>query len=91
MNKRILAALIINIIVVVSTTAITVSYYFYSNNPLVKTGVDSYMFFTTDSNILAAISSLVIIPYEIQILKGKRKKLPRFACTTRHSPSPCVP
>lgn len=64
---------------VVSTAAITISYFFYSNNPLVETGVDSFKFFTTDSNILAALSSLVLIPYEVQILKGKRESLPRGA------------
>ena len=79
MNRRILTALILNILVVIATTAITVSYYFHSNNPLVETGLDSYKFFTTDSNILAAISALVMIPYEIGILRGKRDKLPHAA------------
>ncbi len=79
MNKKILAALILNIFVVVCTAIITTSYYFYCNNPLVETGFDSYKFFTTDSNILAGLTALVMIPFEIQILRGKRKKLPHFA------------
>lgn len=84
MNKRILTALILNIIVVVATAAISISYYFYSNNPLVETGVDSYKFFTTDSNILAALSSLVLIPFEIQILRGKRERLPHAAVVFKY-------
>lgn len=84
MNKKILTALILNILVVTATTAVTVSYYFYSNNPLVETGIDSYKFFTTDSNILAAVSSLILIPYEINILRGKREKLPRFAVVLKY-------
>lgn len=83
-NKRILAALIINIIVVLATAAITGSYYFYSRNPLVETGFDSYKFFTTDSNILAAVSSIVLIPFEVQILRGKRKKLPHAAVVLKY-------
>lgn len=83
-NKRIFAALIINIIVVAATAAITSSYYFGSKNPLVETGIDSYKFFTTDSNILAAISSLVLIPFEIQILRGKREKLPHAAIVLKY-------
>lgn len=79
MNKKILAALILNIFVVVCTAIITTSYYFYSINPLEPSGLASYKYFTTDSNILAGISSLVMIPYEIQILRGKRSKLPHFA------------
>ena len=79
MKKRITAALILNILVVISTAAITISYYFYSNNPLVESGFDSYKFFTTDSNILAAVSSLVMIPFEIGILRGKSEKLPYAA------------
>jgi hypothetical protein len=84
MNKKILTALIINIFVVLATAGISISYYFYSNNPLVESGFDSYKFFTTDSNILAAISSLVIIPYEIQILRNKRENLPRFAVVFKY-------
>ncbi len=84
MNKRILAALIINIFVATATTAVAVSYYFYCENPLVVTGLDSYKFFTTDSNILAALSSLVMIPYEIQILRGKRERLPHAAIVFKY-------
>ena len=79
MNKKITAALIINIFVVIATTAICTSYWFYTNNPLVESGFDSFKFFTTDSNILAAVSSLVLIPFEIQILRGRRKTLPHAA------------
>lgn len=84
MNKKILAALILNILVVAATAAIAVSYYFYSNNPLVENGVDSYKFFTTDSNILAALSSLILIPFEIQVLRGKREKLPHSAIVFKY-------
>lgn len=84
MNKKILAALILNIFVVVSTTAIVASYFFHSNNPLVLTGVHSFMFFTTDSNVFAAIASLILIPFEIQILRGKREKLPHFAVVLKY-------
>ncbi len=84
MNKKICAALILNILMVISTAVITGSYYFHSNNPFVETGFDSYKFFTTDSNILAALSSLVLIPYEIQILRGKREKLPHAAVVFKY-------
>lgn len=83
-NKKILFALILNILVVISTAVITASYYFYSRNPLVETGLDSYKFFTTDSNILAALSSLVLIPFEIQILRGKRDRLPHAAVVFKY-------
>ena len=62
MKNKTLAALILNCIVVVATAAIVVSYFFHSRNPLVKSGFDSFQFFTTDSNVLAALSSLVMIP-----------------------------
>lgn len=85
MNKKILAALIINIFIATATAAITISYYFYSENPLVVTGLDSYKFFTTDSNILAGLTALVMIPYEIAILRGKREKLPRWAVIFKYA------
>ena len=84
MKKKTLAALILNCIVVVATAAIVVSYFFRSRNPLVKSGFDSFQFFTTDSNVLAALSSLVMIPFEIQILRGKREKLPHAAVVLKY-------
>ena len=74
-----------NILIAVSTAAIAISYYFYSENPLVQSGFDSYKFFTTDSNILAGLASLILIPFEIQILRGKRKKLPRAAVLFKYA------
>lgn len=79
MNKKLLTSLVLNVIVFVATTAVSVSYYFGSNNPLVENGLDSYKFFTTDSNILAATSSLVLVFFEIQILRGNRDRLPHAA------------
>ena len=84
MNKKIFAALLLNIAVVIATASIVASYFFYSRNPLVKSGFDSFQFFTTDSNVLAALSSLVMIPYEVQILRGKRKKLPHAAIVFKY-------
>ena len=84
MNKRILSALILNILVVIATTAIVISYFFHSNNPLVLSGFDSFKFFTTDSNVLAALTSLVLIPFEIRILRGKRAKLPHAAVVFKY-------
>ena len=85
LNKKILSALIMNILIAVSTAAIAISYYFYCENPLVQSGFDSYKFFTTDSNILAGLASLILIPFEIQILRGKRKKLPRAAVLFKYA------
>ena len=84
MNKKIFAALLLNIAVVIATVSIVASYFFYSRNPLVKSGFDSFQFFTTDSNVLAALSSLVMIPYEVQIMRGKRKKLPHAAIVFKY-------
>ncbi len=84
MNKKIFAALLLNIAVVIATASIVASYFFYSRNPLVKSGFDSFQFFTTDSNVLAALSSLVMIPYEVQIMRGKRKKLPHAAIVFKY-------
>lgn len=84
MNKKILAAFILNIFIAVSTLAIAVSYYFYSSNPLAPTGIESYKFFTTDSNILAGISALVMIPFEARILQGKRDTMPHWAVVIKY-------
>ena len=51
-------SLIINGVILLVTTGVMISY-FISPGELIENGWDSFKFFTTDSNILAAISSLV--------------------------------
>lgn len=78
-KKRLIASVIINFTVFAVTTGVVISYFLGNTTPLVQNPVDKFRFFTTDSNILAALGSLVTGIYNILIMKGKRKTVPRPA------------
>ena len=69
----------INAILFLATTAVVISYFFEEPGPLIRNGFESFKFFTTDSNVLAALGSLVILICDILVLTGKSERLPRWA------------
>ncbi len=60
-SARYLADIIINIVIVISTVLATVLYFFGGPDNLGSQGVDCFKYFTTDSNIVAAVASLLYI------------------------------
>ena len=84
-NKlRTIIALVMNLLVAVVTADIVVSYFFEQPSLLMKHGYETFRFFTTDSNILAAIACLITAFFEIQMLLGKRESLPRAAVLLKY-------
>ena len=79
MKKRITAALVMNILIAGFTFGITLSYFLGNTGTLIRSGVESFMFFTTDSNVLSGIAALVMSWFEIQILRGKADSIPKAA------------
>lgn len=64
-------ALIINVLIVVSTIIGVGAYFFMEADVLGSHGFGTFKYFTTDSNILMGIASLIYIPYLI-----KNKEIP---------------
>ena len=86
MNRKtsLISSIIINLIVAACTTGVVTSYfmgYFDSVNHAYET----LYFFTTDSNILAALGSVIVAAFEINILRGKRKTVPDWAVVIKFS------
>lgn len=75
-NKRLIASVIINFTVFAVTTGVIISYFLGNTTPLIKNPAEKFMFFTTDSNILAAAGALITGIYNIMIIKGKANKVP---------------
>lgn len=75
-DKKLIASVVLNFAVFTLTSAIVVSYFLGNLTPEVNTPVEKFMFFTTDSNVLAAVGSLLAAVYNILILRGKRESLP---------------
>lgn len=76
MKKRLTAALVMNILIAGFTFGITLSYFLGNTGTLIRSGAESFIFFTTDSNLLSMIAAIVIIPFEIRVLRGKADSIP---------------
>lgn len=75
-NKNLIASTVINLFIFVAGIAVIISYFFGNLSPEVDTPVQKFNFFTTDSNLLAALASLSVGIGNILILKGKLDRLP---------------
>ncbi len=71
-------SIVINVLMTLITSAIVISYFFIKNF-LIQTTKDIFCYFTTDSNILACLAGIVIVIYDVQILRGKRTVIPKPA------------
>lgn len=78
-KKSLIASVIINFIIFAVTTGIVTSYFLGNLSPWIKSPQESFMFFTTDSNILAAAASLTVAICNILVIRGKIKEIPKFA------------
>lgn len=75
-KTKTICSLICNAIVFLVTTGIVISYFFVKSK-IIANGWDSLKFFTTDSNILAAIASALVMICDVKILRGKRQNVAR--------------
>lgn len=62
-----------------SVTAFVIVLLFFIDDPVIDNGWESFMFFTTDANILTAIASVIVAVFDVRILRGKADSLPKFA------------
>lgn len=69
------ASLVLNSLIVLITTGVVISYFIVESD-VIQNGWESFRFFTTDSNILAAAAALAVAVCDIRMLKGKRGSLP---------------
>ena len=74
-------SIVLNTLMTIITIGIVISY-FFTKNFLIKTNQDIFTYFTTDSNLLACmacIAAIVMVVFDIQILRGKRTIIPKPA------------
>ena len=71
-------SIVLNTLMTLITIGIVISY-FFTKNFLIKTNQDIFTYFTTDSNLLACIAAIVMVVFDIQILRGKRTIIPKPA------------
>lgn len=89
-KTKTILSLIFNLLVFICTVCSIISYFFVEPNVLISNGFDSFKYFTTDSNVLAAIIGAVVAVYDILILAGKRDSLPKPVVILKFIAAACV-
>ena len=80
--KKIKISILLNLLIVIFTIFASIvmftGFAFMSSSfVLESSSISMFRFFTVDSNILMGIASLIFIFYEICLLKGKIKEIPK--------------
>lgn len=71
-------SIVLNALMVLVTAGVVISY-FFTKNFLIRTNQEIFYYFTTDSNIFVGLAAILIIIFDIQILRGKRTVIPKPA------------
>ena len=83
-KSKLISSIVINIIIFIATTCVVGSYFLLDYELIELSGVEHFMYFTTDSNILCAVSALILAFFEIRVLRGKAKSIPNFAIILKY-------
>ena len=83
-KRKIVTAIVLNSIIAIVTTAVIISFFLGNKDAFIRSGPQSFRFFTTDSNVLSMIGAMIMIPFEFRVLRGKADKLPRFAVVIKY-------
>ena len=62
-----------------SMTVLVIILLFFIEDPVLNSGWESFLFFTTDANILTAVASVIVAYYDVRILRGKADAIPKYA------------
>ena len=82
-KKELVTDLVFHILIVLSTVIAVVLFFYSGPDALGSTGVGCFKYFTTDSNVMMALASLVCIFFETGMLRDPGKKMPGWVLTLR--------
>lgn len=83
-KRKIAVAVVLNSAIVIVTMAVILSFFMGNKDAFIRSGPQSFRFFTTDSNVLSMLGSMIMLPFEVRILTGGAEKLPRFAVVIKY-------
>ena len=83
-KRKLAEAIALNCIIVIVTTSVIISFFLGNKDAFIRSGPQSFRFFTTDSNVLSMLGAMIMIPFEARVLTGKADKLPRFAVVVKY-------
>ena len=79
-QTKTILSLVINLLLFLITTGVIISYFFTESEHvklIIHSQEEVFWFFTTDSNIFAAVAALIVAICDIRILRGKADRLPK--------------
>lgn len=82
-RKKLILSLIMNSVIVITTIAVVISYFFGNDGEYNIPPSFRFFLFTTDSNVLCMLSSLILIPFEIRAITSN-KDLPKAAVILKY-------
>lgn len=83
-KRKIAVAVVLNFAIVIVTMAVILSFFMGNKDAFIRSGPQSFRFFTTDSNVLSMLGAMIMLPFEVRILTGRANKLPRFAVVIKY-------
>lgn len=78
-KTRAITAFILNCLIVISTVLAVGVYFVSGPDVLGSSGKDCFKYFTTDSNILVALTALIMLPFNLRQARHPEKEYPRWA------------
>ena len=83
-KTKTILSLILNLVIALVTTGIVISYFCGNTGVLIQYGYESFKFFTTDSNVLAAIAAVCVAAWDIRLLKQPDAVLPAWVIALKY-------
>ncbi len=85
LKKSLVINCIIFVLVLLGTIFMYVGYQFMTNTTLLdNAGVESFKFYTVDSNIIVGIASLIMVIYEVLLITKKIEKIPKYVYVLKY-------
>lgn len=78
-KTRAVAAFVLNCLIVISTVLAVGVYFISGPDVLGSSGKECFKYFTTDSNVLVALTALIMLPYNLRQARHPEKESPRWA------------
>lgn len=86
MDKKKIVDIILNTVIIISIIGAVIWYYIPGHiDALGSSGIKSFRYFTTDSNILIAIASCIWVVTEIKMIGNKQIEIPKWIRILRYA------
>lgn len=76
-KSKLITAIVLNLIIFAVTGGVVLSFFCGNTDEIIQSGEMSFVYFTIDANVLAAIAALTAVIGEVRILRCRAQELPK--------------